>query len=227
MIVKHVTNTYEITDTYKNINILDIVDADITIEPSSDDRTRLVFFEHKKHPYEFFIEGDTLTIKLAKARRYNFLRIGFRRSKIRLYVPKSNLETISAKSNVGRVDISSIICNGVIDIQTNAGKINLENVACQAFNSKGNSGAISVNNLTVKESISIKRNAGKVLLNDCSAREIFVKTNTGSVCGKLPSNMAFIARTNTAKMEIPQATIGEPIGGRCEIKTNTGNIKFE
>ncbi len=84
-----------------------------------------------------------------------------------------------------------------------------------------------MNKLTATQNISIKRGTGKVSLNDCFAREIFVKTNTGSVRGRLPSNMAFIVRTNTGRMEIPKVPIGEAIGGRCEIKTNTGNIKFE
>ena len=226
MIVKYVTNTYVITDTYKKL-LLDAKGASVKIEPSNDDSTKLVFFENKKHPYEFFIEDDTLTIKLVKTRWYNFLRIGIDRSEIRLCVPKSILETISVSSNTGRVDISSITCNGAIDIQINTGKINLESVFCQAFNSKGNTGHISLNKLTATQNISIKRGTGKVSLNDCFAREIFVKTNTGSVRGRLPSNMAFIVRTNTGRMEIPKVPIGEAIGGRCEIRTNTGNIKFE
>ncbi|MBR2340296.1 MAG: DUF4097 family beta strand repeat protein [Clostridia bacterium] len=226
MIAKYVTNTYEITDTYKKI-FLNAKDANVKIEPSSDGGTKLFFFENKKHPYEFFIEDDTLTIKLAKTRWYNFLRIGLDRSEIRLCIPKSMLETISTKSNTGHVDIFSINCKGTLDIQINTGKINLENVFCQAFNSKGNTGSISLNKFTAEESISIKRDTGKVLLNNCSSREIFVKTNTGRVCGRLPSNMVFIVRTNTGKIEIPKTPIGEAIGGRCEIKTNTGSIKFE
>ena len=226
MIVKYVTNTYLITDTYKKL-LLDAKDASVKIEPSNDDSTKLVFFENKKHPYEFFIEDDTLTIKLMKTKWYNLLRVGIDRSKIRLYVPKSMLETISISSNTGSVDISSIVCNGAIDVKINTGNINLEDVSCQTFHSKGNTGCISLNKLTATESIWVQRGTGKVLLNDCSAPEIFVKTNTGSVCGRLSSNMVFIARTNTGKMEIPRTPIGEAIGGRCEIKTNTGNIKFE
>ena len=226
MIKRYVTNTHEITATYKKI-LLSAKNAEVKIEPSNDDSTKLVFFERKKHPYTFFIEDDTLTIKLIKTKWYNLLRVGIDRSKIRLYVPKSMLETISISSNTGSVDISSIVCNEAIDVQINTGNINLEDVSCQTFHSKGNTGCISLNKLTATESIWVQRGTGKVLLNDCSAPEIFVKTNTGSVCGRLSSNMVFIARTNTGKVEIPRTPIGEAIGGRCEIKTNTGNIKFE
>ena len=226
MFKRYITRTHEITDAYKKI-LLDIKDAKVKIEPSIDNGTKLYFFESKKHPYKFFIEGDTLTIKLVKTRWYNLLRVGVDRSEIRLYAPKSTLETISVKSNAGCVAISSIICNGAIDIQTNTGNINLESVSCQTFHSKGNTGRISLNKLTATESVSIKRGTGRVSLNDSSASEFFVKTNTGSVCGRLPSNTVFTARTNTGKIKIPKPPIGEVIGGRCEIKTNTGNIKFE
>lgn len=222
----YVTNTYEITDAYKKI-LLDAKDAKVKIEPSNDNGTKMVFFEHKKHPYEFFIEDDTLTIKLVKTRWYNLLRVGVDHSEIRLYVPKSTLETISVRSNTGYVDISSIICNGAIDIHINTGNVNLEGVFCQAFNSNGNTGCISLNKLTATESVSIKRGTGKVSLNDSSAPEIFVKTNTGSVRGRLPSNTVFSVCTNTGKTKVPTPPIGEAIGGRCEIKTNTGNINFE
>ena len=184
MIVKYVTNTYEITDTYKNL-LINAKDASVKIEPSNDDSTKLVFFENKKHPYEFFIEDDTLTIKLIKTKWYNLLRVGIDHSKIRLYVPQSMLETISISSNTGSVDISSIVCNGAIDVQINTGNINLEDVSCQTFHSKGNTGCISLNKLTATESIWVQRGTGKVLLNDCSAPEIFVKTKTGNVRGKL------------------------------------------
>ena len=224
--MKYVTKTYELKDTYKKI-LINAKDADVKIESSDDDGTKLVFFENKKRAYEFLVVDDVLTIKLVKTRWYNFFRIGIDRSKIRLYVPKSMIETLSVISNTGRVDISSITCTGAIDISINTGKINLESVSWQTFNSKGNTGCVSLNKLIATESILIKRGTGKVSLIDCFSPDIFVKTNTGSVCGRFSSNMAFVVRTNTGRMEIPKIPIGEAVSGRCEIKTNTGNIKFE
>ena len=187
MITRYVTNTYEIIDTYKEIILLSN-DAKVKIEPSSDNKTKLVFDEKKRRPHEFSIKDGTLTIKPSKAKWYNFLGIGINRSELLLNIPNSVLEKISVKANVGQVDIRSINC---------------------------------------KKAIGVKINTGKVLLNDCFAPEICVKTNTGSVSGKLPLNTVFTARTNTGKIEIPKPPIGEIVCGRCDIKTNTGNIRFE
>ena len=222
---RYITNTYESADSYKKI-LLHSGEAKVKIEPSNDDKTKVVFFEKKSRPYEIFIYDDTLTIQSEKTRWYDRLHIGFDRSKIRLCVPKTTLEALSIKSNVGRVDISSVNC-GAIDIKINTGKVNVENVFCKTFGSKGNTGSVSLNQLTAEKSVFIKTNTGKVFLNGCASPEIFVKTNTGKVCGRLPSHTAFIVRTNTGKTELPKIPVGEVIGGRCEIKTNTGNVTFE
>lgn len=226
MIARYVTNTYEITDTYKEIR-LDAKDAKVKIQPANDDCTKLDFFEKKRRSYEWFLQDGALTIQSTKRRWYHLFRIGIDHSELRICVPKSMLETLSVTSNVGHVEICSIVCNGTIDLRINTGNINLENVSCKDFDSKGNAGSVLLNDVAAKEAISVKRNTGKVLLNDCSAPEIFVQTNTGRVCGRLPSNTVFVVRTNTGKIDIPKAPIGETIGGRCEIKTNTGNVKFE
>jgi DUF4097 and DUF4098 domain-containing protein YvlB len=226
MFARYVTNTYEINDRYEKITI-DAREAKVKIEPSNDGITELFCYEKKRMPYEFLIQDGTLVIKPKKSKWYNFLRIGIDRSEIRLAVPESVSGNISVKANVGCIDVRSITCDGKIDIQTNTGNVNLENVSCEDFESKGNTGSVSLNGFTAKKSITISRNTGKISLHSCTAPEIFVKTKTGTVCGKLPSNTVFRVRTNTGKIEIPNPPIGETVGARCEINTNTGSVKFE
>ena len=226
MKARYVTNTYQITDKYANL-LLNAKNAKVKIEPSNDDSTTLVVVEKKRNPYTFFIQDNKLTIQLAKTSWCHFLKIGIDHSEIKLRVPQSTLEEIWIMSNIGYIDIASIVCNGVMNIQTNTGKVNVENVSCKNFYLKGNTGAILLSNLVSKENVSIRCNTGKVQLNNCIAPEIFVKTNTGNVCGRLPSNVVFTVRVNTGKIDVPNVPIGEAVGGRCEIKTNTGSIKFE
>ena len=45
--MKYVTKTYELKDTYKKI-LINAKDADVKIESSDDDGTKLVFLENKK-----------------------------------------------------------------------------------------------------------------------------------------------------------------------------------
>ena len=137
------------------------------------------------------------------------------------------MEALSVKANVGCVDIHEFVCNGTVTVQANTGAIRLESVSCKTLALKGNTGCILLNKCVGEERIAIQQNTGKVLLNQCFAPEICVKTNTGKVQGKLPPNMIFNVHTTTGKVQVPQPPVGETIVGKCEIKTNTGNITFE
>ena len=222
---RYVNASYEITDSYSRI-LIDAEEGAVRVEPSPDNFTKFVVCQKKNRPYEYFVQDDTLTIKPAKRKWFNFFSIGIDHSKINLFVPEKIYESISVDTNVGHVDISSINCDN-LTVQRNTGKLKVDNVCCIQFEAKGNTGATVLNNLVAKEKIKIKNNTGKVLLNDCSAPDIFAKTNTGNVCGKLPAGTMFKTNTTTGRIETPKATIGEVIIGICEIKTNTGNIKFE
>lgn len=227
MIERYVTSTYEITDTYKIISI-DVKDVTVKMEASSDDSTELVFLKDRNRQYAFDVQNDTLTVQSQKTKWYNLLRIGIQAPKIRIRVPKSILEALSIKIAVGSVDVSSIVCQGDVDIQTSTGKVNVYGISCKAFHAKADTGNVILNKLIAADRVSVECNTGRVSLNDCIAREFFVKTNTGGISGKLPSGTVFVVKTKTGKIEIPnKATIGEAISARCEVKTNTGNIQFE
>ncbi len=74
-----------------------------------------------------------------------------------------------------------------------------------------------------KEKMSIKRSTGDIRFDGSDATEIFVETDTGDVTGTLISEKVFIARTDTGRINVPKTTNG----GKCEINTDTGDIKLE
>ena len=223
MIKRYVTRTFEISDTYNRI-ILDVKSANVKIEPSNENSTKLTFYENKKLPHEFYVQDGALIIKPSKAKWYNFFKIGVKHSKIRICVHDFTPEAISARVNVGHIDMQSITANGTVEIQANTGDINLENVSCKGVDLKGNTGDVSLNGVAAEQSISVNHDTGKVLLNGCHAPKIFVKTKTGNVSGRLPKSTSFAVRTSTGKIEIPTSPVGEFVCGICEIETRTGNI---
>ena len=79
-------------------------------------------------------------------------------------------------------------------------------------------------NVIASEKFSIQRDTGDVTFEGCDAREIFVKTDTGKITGTLLSEKDFSAcRSDTGNVRVP-ATVS---GGKCELITDTGNIKIE
>ena len=58
--------------------------------------------------------------------------------------------------------------------------------------------------------------------NHCDAETICVNTDTGSVTGTLLTDKVFIIETDTGSVNVPKSITG----GRCEITTDTGNIRI-
>ena len=77
-------------------------------------------------------------------------------------------------------------------------------------------------NVIAAEKIAIDRDTGDIRFTDCDAAEIFVETDTGDVTGSLLSEKVFIAESDTGKVDVPKSATG----GRCEIETDTGNIRI-
>ena len=89
--------------------------------------------------------------------------------------------------------------------------------------SSGNTGDIVLDNVITEEKLSLERSTGDVRFESCDAAEIFVKTDTGDVTGTLLTDKVFLAQSNTGELAVPNSVVG----GRCEISTNTGDIKID
>ena len=146
---------------------------------------------------------------------------------IKLSTGKILLENISAgaldlETTTGGVEATGISCEGKISIEVSTGKVSLTDVSCAALDSRGGTGNVSLKNVIAAGKLSIERSTGNVRFDGCDAAEIFVLTDTGSVKGSLLSDKVFIVRSDTGNISVPKTVSG----GRCEIKTDTGNIKI-
>lgn len=121
----------------------------------------------------------------------------------------------------GRITASDITC-GDLSLKVSTGNTQLSDVICKSITSSGNTGNITIKNLLAAEKLSIKRSTGNVSFDGMDAAELFIETDTGDVVGSLLSDKVFIANTDTGTTEVPSSLAG----GRCEITTNTGDIKI-
>lgn len=87
---------------------------------------------------------------------------------------------------------------------------------------KWNTGDLSLKNVIATDTFTIERSTGDVVFNGSDATVIFVKTDTGDVSGNILTEKVFITQTDTGSVEVPKTASG----GRCEIITDTGDIKI-
>ena len=124
--------------------------------------------------------------------------------------------------STGDVTVSEVLCEGDMRIRVSTGKTKLTGVTCAHFTSKGSTGDLSLQNVVATGGFSIERSTGDVKFSGCDAAEISVLTDTGDVTGTLLSEKVFITRTDTGDIRVPSSTTG----GRCEITTDTGDIRI-
>lgn len=136
----------------------------------------------------------------------------------------TDLEAGSAylKTSTGAISGTSVKINGDVYVGVTTGKATFSGLSCGDFSSEGTTGGVKLTGVIASGSLRVERSTGGVIFEKSDADEIFVKTTTGSVSGSLLSEKTFFTSSNSGKISVPQGQGG----GRCEIKTSTGNINI-
>ena len=245
---KYETNNYQIHEDYKSISIVTNT-ADIVFVPAENGESSVVCFEQKNMKHSVAVLNGKLIIELVDTRKwYEHIGINFNTPKITVSIPQGEYGSLSIKGSTGDVeipnaftfesmDISNSIgdiknaasASGDIRIHTSTGDIRVEKVSAAALDLSVSTGGIAVSNATCEGDVknviaadkySIERSTGDVKFSGCDAAEIRIETDTGDVSGTLLSQKVFITETSAGRIRIPKTTSG----GKCEIKTSTGDI---
>ena len=141
----------------------------------------------------------------------------------RIGVENLSAGTLELSVSTGKITAKSIYVAGDITVNVSTGKTFLTDVSCKNLISDGSTGDLLLTNVRATEHISLERSTGDVHFESCDADEIAVTTDTGDVSGNLCSDKIFFTKTDTGNIEVPQSMTG----GKCEITTDTGDIRIE
>ena len=137
-------------------------------------------------------------------------------------VDNVSVGSLELSVSTGKVTVSGANCEGNVTVNVSTGKAYLTDTMCKNLISSGDTGDISLTNVIAAENFSIERSTGDVKFISCDATELFIDTDTGDVTGSLLSDKVFITDTDTGSVDVPKTVTG----GKCEISTDTGNIKI-
>jgi len=130
--------------------------------------------------------------------------------------------TVKLAVTTGHVTAKGVDCEGNLSVTVSTGDTKLTDVACQDLLSEGSTGDLTMQGVIAAGAFSVKRSTGDVWLDNCDAAELYVVTDTGSVTGTLLSDKVFLVTTDTGDIDVPKSVIG----GRCEITTDTGDVRM-
>ncbi len=240
--VTYVTNTYDVSDRFQNITIHGDTE-DILFVSAEDEKCRVVCFEEENDLHNVGVVDQTLTIdrKERKGFQWNF-GIATESPSITIYLPEKVYKNLSIESDTGHIslkdvtaaemllssdtgkmELSDVKISGDLEIQENTGKVILENVTCRNLTSDGDTGSIVMTKVTASGEFNLERSTGDIEFHGCDAETIYVETDTGDVTGALLTEKIFITKTDTGSVDVPKSVSG----GRCEISTDTGDIRIE
>ncbi len=132
-------------------------------------------------------------------------------------------ERMRLKTDTGRVQVRRAAVGEGVRVETDTGRVTLEDVTCQALDAKSDTGSITLTNVVASGNLTVETDTGDIALNDCDASELSLQTDTGDVTGRLLSDKIFLTDTGTGRVSVPSSATG----GKCRIKTATGDIRVE
>ena len=201
--VKYESNTYQIEQEFHSVS-LKASTADIVFMPAEDGVCKVICYEEEKLKHAVSVQDGTLVIHRVDEREwYDHIGISIGTSKVTVYLPDIEYDTISVSVSTGKTHITHLQCKNLI--------------------TRGSTGDVFLQNVVASENISIERSTGDIEFERCDGAELFVKTGTGDVEGSLLSDKVFFAESDTGSIDVPKTTVG----GTCEISTDTGDIHME
>ena len=165
------------------------------------------------------IAGSTGKV-LCEASTVEALHVKLTTGSIRLEQATAGQLDLSATS--GNVTVSGVQCKGDAVITAGTGTVSITDLTCLKLTSNGTTGVLKLSNVVAEKAFSLSRTTGNVELDRCDAEQIAISAKTGSVTGTLLSDKVYITNTTTGRVDVPQTATG----GKCEIRTTTGNIKI-
>ena len=137
-------------------------------------------------------------------------------------VENTSVGELDLKTSTGKINVTDVTCEGNLTTKVSTGKTTLTGVICEDLTSHGSTGSITLTDVIASGRISIERSTGNVIFDRTDAAELVVDTDTGDVKGSLLTDKIFFAKSETGRVIVPESMVG----GRCEIESDTGDIKI-
>lgn len=130
---------------------------------------------------------------------------------------------LDLSTSTGKVTVTDVTCEQDIKVSVSTGKTFFDGVTCEDLASDGSTGDLHLKDVKALCKFSLERSTGNIKFEGSDAAEIYAKTDTGSIKGTLLTGKMFSAKSDTGRVSVPDSTDG----GKCELLTDTGNIKIE
>ncbi|MBQ8403714.1 MAG: DUF4097 family beta strand repeat protein [Clostridia bacterium] len=218
------TNTYEITEDFKNIDI-DEIESDVIFLPSSDGKCKITATESEEIYNEIKVVGDTLTVTRKDAREW-YKKIGFvwwGDITLTVYLPEHEYGELLIKTVSGDIDLSHGFTFLTANVSSTSGDIDFPCSASEGLTINTTSGNINLKDVTVNAEATVKSVSGDIYLRSVNAYSLSLKTTSGDI----EAASAIISGKLHAKSTSGDVEISASDAALAEIRTTSGDVECE
>lgn len=238
--VKYETDSYAITEEFKNISIVTDT-ADIRFILSDDGESRVVCFEEKNIKHSVVVENETLKIGKVDTRKwYQNIGIATGSTRITVYLSKTEYGSLVIKTSTGDIEIpenfkfesinisestgdvtNKASASGEVKIKASTGDINIDNISAQKLDLKVSTGHIAVNSVKCDGDFETRVGTGKIKLSEITCKNFFSNGDTGMISLKnVVAAESFSIKRDTGDVKFERCDASEIF-----VETTTGDIK--
>ena len=170
----------------------------------------------------FEIEGSTGDVDV-KTEVTNKLHIKQSTGDVSLCDSKAS--ELDLEVTTGKLTLSNVAVTGDVKLKASTGKTNINKLTCNNLTVSGSTGDINIKDTLVAGKADIKASTGDIKLEDFDASEVYIKTSTGDIEATFLTIKNVEADSDTSKPKIDKE-LDRDAGGKCVVKTDTGEIEL-
>ena len=197
-------NRYDLQEEYEHIAVL-TGEADVEFRFTDRADTAVICYEKQTQKHRVFVENGTLTVRLQDAKKwYHYIGISFGMPRVTVELPRKDY--------------------GNISVQTNTGKIAMEQFTALQVELAVSTGKVTVQDLNCAGDFSVRVSTGNVLLTNVRCANFVSEGNTGDA---EMNNMAVVGNCSVTRSTGKLAVTGMDCTGDLGVRVSTGKIDLE
>lgn len=241
--VRYKTETFEIKEDLESITV-ETETPDIAFALSEDGKCRVNCYTPEGTENDASVIENVLTVKsdYSSKKWYENISITTETPSITVYLPEKEFKLLKIKSDTSDVEIPGDFSFDDIDISvqtgeiitgasasdkirivTDTGDVRAENLTAKEMKLSLETGTATLKNIKCEEKLEVKTDTGDIKISDSDADEIKLNSDTGNISGSFLSDKIFAVQSKMGNVDVPESFSG----GKCEISTDTGDIKIE
>lgn len=239
---RYETNTYTVTEAFEKINIR-TSEADITFQPSTDGKARVVCVERETTKHEVSVQNGTLTVTVVDKRAwYEHMTFSLKPQSVTVYLPSEHYAALLLGTATGNISVSApfsfgqaevtastgnvtfgAAVNEGLKIHTSTGNIRLDGVHANGIDLSVSTGRIEGSSLRCNTAFSVEVSTGNTVLTNVVCQTLSSHGSTGNMTLKnVTAADSFQLERSTGNIRLAGCDAGQ-----LTVRTSTGNVHLD